>query len=297
MSKYRCIIWGTGIDYDMYINSIKYQELIGDIEIVGITSNQSIYQKVDQFCFIPNHELGNIDFDILIIASRKFFKEIQKGAISLGIDNEKIVNIKIFSLPNFDINKYLEIKKSQISIFSNNCWGGLTYNQLGMENYSPFINMFENEMDYLKILSDPQKYLNYELEFERYIYSEVSKTEYPVCYLNDVRLHFNHYTSLEEAVEKWNSRKKRINWDNLFIMMHTENADVADRFVELPYRNKVCFVPFETSKESLLSIHYKNSNELKEFPFWSIVNGLATGNYKFYDILDLLLGIRNDKRI
>lgn len=174
-----------------------------------------------------------MEFDLLIIASRKFFKEIQREVISLGVNPEKIVNIKIFSLPNFDINKYLDIKKSKLSIFSNNCWAGFTYNQLGLESYSPFINMFETETDYLKILSDPQTYLSYELEFDRYLYSELAKTEYPVCYLNDVRLHFNHYASLEEAVEKWNRRKKKINWSNLFIMMYTENADIADQFVEL----------------------------------------------------------------
>lgn len=37
--------------------------------------------------------------------------------------------------------------------------------------------------------------------------------------------------------------------------------------------------------------------KLKEVPFWKVVNGLATGNYKFYDTLDLLSGNKNDKRI
>ncbi|MCM3135748.1 hypothetical protein M3629_23505 [Paenibacillus polysaccharolyticus] len=59
--------------------------------------------------------------------------------------------------------------------------------------------------------------------------------------------------------------------------MYTEKKDIANRFVELPYRNKVCFVPFEVSEESLLSIHYKNVDELKEVPFWEVVNGIATG--------------------
>ncbi|SCY98065.1 hypothetical protein SAMN05720606_11482 [Paenibacillus polysaccharolyticus] len=125
MSKYRCIIWGTGIDYDTHINLIKYQELIGDIEIVGVTSNQAIYQKVDQIPFISKQDLRNIEFDLLIVASRKFFLEIQKEAVSLGMDHENVVNIKIFSLPNFNIDKYMHIQKSKISIFSNNCWGGL----------------------------------------------------------------------------------------------------------------------------------------------------------------------------
>lgn len=297
MSKYKCIVWGTGIEYDLYINSIRYHELLGNVEILGVTSNQSIYQYLDGYKFISTDELLTLEFDLLIVASLSSFNTIKRDAISIGINEDKIINIKIFGLANLDINKYVQIKKSKLSIFSNNCWGGLTYNRLGLEFLSPFINMFESTTDYLKIINNPKEYLNFELEFARYNFDEKLKIQYPVFYLNDVILHFNHYTSTEHAVSKWRSRKNKISWDNIFVMMYTTNEEEVNKFIELPYKKKVCFVPFETSEESLINIHYKNNDELNNKPFWEIVNGLATGDYKYYDVFDLLLGSNNNSRI
>lgn len=52
MSKYKCVVWGTGYDYEMHINALKYQELLGYIKVLGVTSNQPIYEKLDGYQFI-----------------------------------------------------------------------------------------------------------------------------------------------------------------------------------------------------------------------------------------------------
>ncbi|MFC5528947.1 DUF1919 domain-containing protein [Cohnella yongneupensis] len=297
MPTYKCIVWGVGLDYDLYLNAVKHQERLGNIEIVGVTSNQSIYSRVDGYRFIPKEELKSIDFDLLIIASLGSFNAIRQDAIGRGIDARKLVSIKLFALPELDLDKYLAIKNGNLTIFSNNCWGGITYNRLGMEFLSPFINMFVNTADYLKIMSAPRHYLGCEPTLTKYLYESELKREYPVCRLDDTELYFNHYATLEDAVTKWNSRKAKINWDNLFVMMFTENFEDASRFIELPYENKVCFVPFETTETALLTIDYARIGEMEKVPFWAIVNGLASGMYKYYDMLDLLQGSRNRNRI
>ena len=40
---------GTGFDYETYYNALKYQEMLGNIDVVGVTSNQPIYEKVDTY--------------------------------------------------------------------------------------------------------------------------------------------------------------------------------------------------------------------------------------------------------
>lgn len=59
---------------------------------------------------------------------------------------------------------------------------------------------------------------------------------------------------MEHAVSKWNSLKNKLNWDNTFVMMYTTNEEGANKFIELPYKNKVSFVLFETSEVSLINI-------------------------------------------
>lgn len=297
MKKWNCIIWGHGRDYDNYINAIKLQEMHGAIKVIGITAKDKIRAKrLDGYPVIDKEDLKDADFDIVIVASLNKFAEIQKSIMQKVIDDMKIVSIRIFSIPNLNFDKYIEIKNSKLSIFSNCCWGGITYNKLGMQFYSPFINMFLDCQDYLKILGEPKKYMNSPMELVKYAYAP--KRLYPVCDLNGVRLHFNHYSSYVEALELWEKRKERINWDNIFIMMYTEDKGEAEMFTELKHKKKVCFVPFETTQESLFYIdrEYLVGND-KDVPFYDLINGLAWGMYKYYDILDLLLGDKNKTRL
>ena len=39
---YRILVWGCGLYYDKYINSIRYQEIKGNIKIVGLTGKDKI---------------------------------------------------------------------------------------------------------------------------------------------------------------------------------------------------------------------------------------------------------------
>lgn len=62
--------------------------------------------------------------------------------------------------------------------------------------------------------------------------------------LGDIEIRFNHYETLEEGIEKWEERKKRIDWNNLFIM-GIDGDDCTyeslKRFDALPFKNKVIF--------------------------------------------------------
>ena len=255
MKGYNCIIWGYGKDYETYINAVRLQEIYGNIKVIGITAFQGLeIKRLDGYRFIYKEELTTTNFDYLIVASVSKFLEIRKQVIELGIDEGKILAIKIFALPDLDLEKYISIKNSKISIFANCCWGGLTYNKLGMEFYSPFINMFESCDEYLQFLEKPREYMEAPVEFVKY--APTLNRVYPVCNLNGMYLHFNHYNSYIQALELWNKRKERINWDNLFIMMQTEDKREADKFLSLPYERKICFVPFKTEEKDLFYVDY-----------------------------------------
>jgi len=115
--------------------------------------------------------------------------------------------------------------------------------------------------------------------------------------IDDVLIHFLHYKTFEEAQEKWNKRKQRINWDNLFVMMYTSEMEEAERFDRLPYEKKICFVPFETDIPSACNISRFNSridgapNRLVE----NIIR-LANNQLPFYNPVKLLNGDPNYKR-
>lgn len=50
------------------------------------------------------------------------------------------------------------------------------------------------------------------------VFADEPEYSFPIGYIDDIKIYFNHYHSHEEAVQKWEERKKRINWDNVYIM-------------------------------------------------------------------------------
>lgn len=59
------------------------------------------------------------EYDYVIVATRKYFMEVVKEAQQLGFDREQIIPIKVFAMPCFDFEKYIQLLHSHISIFSN----------------------------------------------------------------------------------------------------------------------------------------------------------------------------------
>lgn len=104
------------------------------------------------------------------------------------------------------------LKNQNFSILAPTCIAGVMYHDLGCQFLSPTIDLWMYDKDFYRFVTHLKEYLSYDLAFVQGI------DETPTAYLNDILIHFNHYHSEQEAKEKWDSRKKRINYDNLFII-------------------------------------------------------------------------------
>ena len=115
------------------------------------------------------------------------------------------------------------IKDKDVSIIANDCVGGVIYHDMGLRFLSPTINLFfESVDDYLEFLSDLRTYTTIlPIQVER------EDLNYPVGKIvngdKSVIVHFMHYKSFEEAVSKWTERCKRINFNNIFVILQVAN--------------------------------------------------------------------------
>ena len=133
----------------------------------------------------------------------------------------------------------IRLKNKAFSLFSSNCNGGCICNDLGLQFRSPFVNLCLSAEDYIKFLKEPKSYLDYPLTF-----LADTKKNYPIAVLKDITLHFVHYESPSNALDAWNRRIERIDWDNLFILMTDRDGctdTILQEFDKLPYPNKVIF--------------------------------------------------------
>lgn len=294
---YRVLIWGCGYYYSQYINAIKYQEMLGDIKVTGVTGRDELYACLDGYPFIPFRDIEPANVDYIVVTAQTDYHAICAKVKELGFASGRILLARVFCLPMFRFQAYATLLDSRVSIIANNCWGGTAYHALGMRFLSPFINMFEEDGDYLRLLGDLQGYLGEKLRFERFGYSMVLKREYPVCSLGDVELHFNHAAGMEEVENKWYERVGRINWDNLFIMMFTEDKNTVKEFDRLHFQKKVCFVPFQSRLKSVCRLQTAGHKEMEAVPFWEITNKTASGHLQDYDLVKMLLeGVPNHDR-
>lgn len=136
------------------------------------------------------------------------------------------------------VQKRLRLKNRDFSLISNNCNGGILCHELKVRFNTPIVNLYMSANDFIQFLEK----MPYYLEVDVTEYS--SGRKYPEGKLGDLILEFVHYESFTAAKIKWDERKKRINWQNLFVMMTEQDGateDTVKRFDALPYKNKVIF--------------------------------------------------------
>lgn len=143
-------------------------------------------------------------------------------------------------------------------IISNNCWGGSVYRYFGLPYSSPTIGGYFFAEEYIKFVSNLEHYLSCELEIirtEDSKYYDILKKNHEendiVGRIDDVEYVFLHYASPEEAIEKWNRRKQRVNYDNLVFKFNDmnlcEEKHIA-QFDGLNFKKKVCFLHTKMNK-------------------------------------------------
>lgn len=154
------------------------------------------------------------------------------------------------------------LKNLNFSIISNDCIGGVICKDLRCRFNSPTVNFFFSSEDYIKFISKLKEYVeNGKLKD---VTEEGSYVKVAIEIDGDaIVAHCIHYKTAQAFIEKWNSRKTRINYDNCFFMTNDRNGFKEEHlklFDALPYKNKVCFVHKE-HPESESAFYIKGSEE------------------------------------
>lgn len=144
------------------------------------------------------------------------------------------------------------LKNRTFTIISNNCWGGVEYSYYGLPYRTPFVGLFLREDDFVKMLGDLQSYMQAPLVFQENgmsKYPDLRDRTYPLAVLQgskgDVEIHFMHYTSENEAREKWERRKQRMNYDNMIYKLSERTpyctVAVQKAFLDLNLKRSILF--------------------------------------------------------
>ncbi len=166
-----------------------------------------------------------------------------------------------------------KLNNEDFSIICNNCWGGYVYRRYGLPYLTPTVGCFFFAEDYIKLCGNVAHYMGCELEFIDYtqsVHRESLRTEklksIPIARLGDIEVFFMHYASEEEAREKWERRKTRINYNNLifkFSAMNDFSESHLDAFDQLDVNKKFCFLPYRSAHASAIYFPTGKKNAVK----------------------------------
>ena len=115
------------------------------------------------------------------------------------------------------------IKNATPSIICDNCTAGVIYHDLGLKFMSPTINLYMYPDDYLKFISN----IIYSLSCDIIELNEKGNDEgeeFPIGIIDDIKVYFMHYRSFDEDKIKWIERSKRVDYDNLFVIMNKRSS-------------------------------------------------------------------------
>lgn len=175
-----------------------------------------------------------LKFCLFVYATELFSKKVFKNLYYSLIRNKRIYSIK---------NK-------DVSIISNNCWGGFIYQSCGLSYNSPFIGLYMYAPEYVAMLRNLKENLKQPIRFishDESKYKDIVPAQYLLGVLGNtgIEIVFMHYNLKEEVLEKWNRRLKRINWDNMIVKFSDTDYGCTDKLIEefdrMPFCNKVCF--------------------------------------------------------
>jgi uncharacterized protein (DUF1919 family) len=150
------------------------------------------------------------------------------------------------------------VTNRDFTIISNDCFGGMAYEELGRRYESPFVGLFVLPEDYIRLLRNLKPACERPIRFKEHSRHErinawrqnIPQRDYPIGVVgDDVEVHFLHYANREAAEAKWTRRVERIHWDNLFVKIcwHEEENMTSwlREFDAMPFARKLSLVPHE----------------------------------------------------
>ena len=289
----KCVAYAGEIYSSAAKKILEDFERSGALELVGITADKREFAQGYDLPFVDRSSLEPENTDAVIVLSQDRERErgMEKSLMEAGIPYERIVPVSVMKVDGFDFGLYRKLRAHTPTIFTQNCMGGLIYRYLELPFMSPFISAgFPDKEDYLRFLSDPERYLNAELSFGGFHNAISLGNTPPTAVCEDTLLLFAHYPTYEEGVKKWNERKTRIDWNNLVVIFNSDNVDIVRRFTALPYKRKVCFTGAKITGPSIVASKTLRGSCMEGSFLRNAVNDLLFMNNSDFNMFRFLAG-------
>ena len=145
----------------------------------------------------------------------------------------------------FKLSLRHKLRNKNFTLIAKDCTGAYLLHELGLRFDTPTVNLYFTAPDFVKFCRRLEHYLSLDVSECTDTEGLIPEKSYPVGSLgtgeDEIHIHFMHYKNFQQAKEKWEERKKRIHWDNMFFIMTDgtgSSPEIAGEFDALPLRHK-----------------------------------------------------------
>lgn len=188
------------------------------------------------------------------------------------------------------------LKNKKPTIFSNDCIAGVFMKNYELPCKSPMINCAMWPDDYIKYLKNIEHYMKCDLVEKKTEYS------FPVGDLvseefGNIEIRFMHYASFKEAKTLWKRRSKRIDLNNMNVILDLNpymeaSEDAIQDFINLPY-NKV-LITTDKFRDTPCSHYIDMGNKIMIKGIMLKYKNLR--GYRYYDDFDIVGWLNNNAK-
>ena len=265
--------WGDFSNLEKGLERLRsLQEICGDKAASGMENRMA--KMKDRFCLMiacdsnigKSEKLRRIEYVLQDGNAKGNYRRYKKILLRdrLVVIRNAVAGFcgKVPGIVRNILNKYT-IKRAtnrllnrEITIISQNCIGGVFYCDMGIPMQSPTVNLFMIQPDFIRFVNNLEHYLAVELEMHW-------EKEYPIGRLDDLTIHFMHYSNCKEARDAWNRRKQRVNFEKLLIVATDRNGfddSVFDAWKKIPHP-KILFTASKKYAEEAGSVFFPGYSE------------------------------------
>ena len=186
-----------------------------------------------------------------------------------------LIRVREKTNPWFSPLRRMKLNCPTPTIISNNCWAGHVCRFYGWLPYNtPTVGLYFFADGYIRFLRHMDHYLKQPLRiipWQESKYADILEkrgdSRAPVGMIGDVEIVFLHYHSAEEAIQKWERRKQRIDKNHLVVKFSEMNCCTYEHlkaFDSLPYKHKLMFTKHRHPelKSAVYYRGYENSEQI-----------------------------------
>ncbi len=136
-----------------------------------------------------------------------------------------------------------KIRNRKVSLITQDCIGGVISHDYMLPFRSPTVNLFIEGENFVRLVEDLRHYMSIAAEpyLEEYIDPIDPSVRYPKIRVDDLEICCMHYPDCAEAVQAWERRRKRVDFDNIRVIANSSNLKEDEELIR-----RVCSTAYKT---------------------------------------------------